>query len=229
MSGDWAASALGWWRDAGVDTIVAEAPRNWLKPAATETTLAAETPVTAGAGWPDEIAALRRWLAEDPDLPLATATARRFMPEGDPAADLMIFIAMPGREALVDGAEADLLDGMLRAIGRGRDSVYLAPLSTVRTATGRLSTDDLRRLAPLARHHVGLVRPRALLLFGDACAQALLGAPVAKTRGRWHEAETPAGPIRAVATIRPEDMTRTPGLKKLAWADLQMLMEGLTT
>jgi len=229
MSGDWATSALGWWHDAGVDTIVAEAPRNWLKPAsAAPTATASDLPDAAvQSGLPDDLAAFRLWLAESPDLPLAAPSARRFAPEGDPTADLMIMVSMPGRAGLVDGDEGALLDRMLKAIGYARDSVYLAPLSPIRTPTGRLNADDLKMLGPIARHHVALVKPRALLLFGDACAQALVGAPVSGARGRWHEVETPAGPIRAIATIRPEDMDRTPGLKKLAWEDLQMLMEGL--
>ena len=228
MSGDWAASALGWWHDAGVDTIVAEAPRNWLKPADAAQPAPADAPDAAvQSGLPGDLAAFRRWLAESPELPLSAPTARRFAPEGDPAANLMIMVSMPGREGLVDGAEGALLDRMLKAIGYARDSIYLAPLSPIRAPTGRLNAGDLKMLGPIARHHVALVKPRALLLFGDACAQALVGAPVSGARGRWHEVETPTGPIRAIATIRPEDMERTPGLKKLAWEDLQMLMEGL--
>jgi DNA polymerase len=41
MSGDWAASALGWWHEAGVDTIVADRPRDWLAPAASRPEAAA--------------------------------------------------------------------------------------------------------------------------------------------------------------------------------------------
>ena len=36
MASNWAASALSWWQDAGVDTIVGEAPRDWLSPKAKE-------------------------------------------------------------------------------------------------------------------------------------------------------------------------------------------------
>ena len=34
MATNWATSALSWWEEAGVDTIVAEEPRDWLSPKA---------------------------------------------------------------------------------------------------------------------------------------------------------------------------------------------------
>ena len=34
MASNWAASALDWWQEAGVDVIVGETPREWLSPKA---------------------------------------------------------------------------------------------------------------------------------------------------------------------------------------------------
>ena len=93
--------------------------------------------------------------------------------------------------------------------------------------TGRLDAAAAAALAEIARHHVGLAAPRALLLFGDTCAKALVGAAVAGARGKWHELETSAGKIRTLVTIRPAKLVTQPGLKKLAWEDLQMLMKEL--
>jgi DNA polymerase len=83
----------------------------------------------------------------------------------------------------------------------------------------------MKSCAALARHHVGLVAPKAVLLFGDACAKALLGLSVPQARGRWHELATHAGPVKALATISPRQLVDSPRLKALAWADLQMLIE----
>ena len=66
-----------------------------------------------------------------------------------------------------------------------------------------------------------------MLLFGDACAKALLGLSVMQARGRWHELSTHAGQIPTLATFAPNFLLDQPAAKAGAWADLQMLMERL--
>jgi DNA polymerase len=144
----------------------------------------------------------------------------------------MILVDMPADEdvaagSLLSGANGALFDRMLAAIHRRRETIWLAPLSPVRTPSGQLDAAGAKALAAIARHHIGLVAPRALLLFGDACAKALLGAAVAATRGRWHEIETDHGKIRTLVTIRPAKLVSQPNLKKHAWEDLQLLMGGI--
>jgi len=232
MASSWAASALTWWQDAGVDVIVGETPRDWLAPAAAAATPAESPAPPPTAALPDTLEAFQAWLLESPDLPLATPSAPRVGTSGDPASGLMILVDMPSPQdvaagTLLSGEPGALFDRMIKAIGRSRDSLYLAPLSPVRTATGRLDGESAEALARIARHHVGLVGPKALLLFGDACAKALVGTAVAGARGKWHETETKAGKIKTLVTIRPEKLMTQPALKKLAWDDLQLLMEGL--
>lgn len=228
MSGDWAASALTWWQEAGVDTIVGEEPHDWLNPRP-RPTAAAATPA-APETLPDDLAGFQDWLLGS----LPVAGSARVGPAGDPSSGLMVMVDMPSAEdvaagRLLSGEAGKLFDRMMSAMTppRGRDRLYLAPLSPARTATGMLGPEDAAELARIALHHVGLIAPRALLLFGDACSKALLGVPVAKARGRWHELATPTGKVRALATIRPEKLLAQPTLKKLAWEDLQRLMEGL--
>jgi uracil-DNA glycosylase len=234
MAADRAASALKWWQDAGVDTIVGETPRDWLaapvaKPAIVAQERAA-APTAPAAPLPDTLDAFQGWLL-DGELSLPAATSGRVGPAGDPASGLMVMIDMPSAEdvaagALLSGEAGELFDRMMGAIGLDRDRLYLASLSPARTVTGMFDAAAAKRAAELGRHHVGLVRPQALLLFGDACARALLGAPVAQARGKWHELATRAGNISTLVTIRPEKLVSQPGLKKLAWEDLQLLREG---
>jgi len=231
MSSDWAASALKWWEDAGVDTFVAEEPRDWLKPRAVADAPAAAEP--ARDEMPTTLAAFQDWLASSPHLPHAASGVPRVPPAGDAASGLMVLVDMPAQEDiaaghLLAGEAGDLFDKMIGAIGRSRETLYLASLSPVRTPTGTLDAASARALAEIARHHVGLVRPKALLLFGDICSKALIGPAVAGARGRWHELETPSGPVRAIATIRPEKLRLQPNLKRFAWEDLQMLKEGFS-
>lgn len=225
MGSSWAQSALSWWEEAGVDTIVAEEARDWLNPrekAPATPAAAAEPPAET---LPDSLGAFRIWLA--------AIGARGVMPAGDPASGLMMLTDMPSAEdvaagAFFSGEAGALFDRMLAAIGRSRETIYLAAFSPVRPAAGRIDDAGVARLAQIARHHAGLAAPRALLLFGDSCARALLDMPMTAARGRWHMLETPAGPVRTLVTIRPQDLLTQPKWKAHAWADLKLLMEELT-
>ena len=224
MDTELAASALAWWSEAGVDTLVDERPRDWLKPKAAPASAGA--PDAAPAALPDTLDAFRAWWRTAP-LPFPTIGGR-LDPAGDPLAGLMVMTDMPAPGGGWFEGEADpLFDRMMNAIGKSRDALCLASLSPARTMSMRLDPAGEQYLAGLARHHIGLVRPRALLLFGDMCAQALLGEGVAWTRGSWHAVDTPAGPVRALATLRPEQVARQPSYRKLVWDDLQMLMQEL--
>ena len=226
MTSSWAVSALDWWQEAGVDMIVGETPRDWLNPKAKAAPMEAAPPPAA---LPDTLQGFHDWLAASADLPFAAPSVRRELPAGDPDSGLMVLVDMPSPEGgLIAGEAGALFDRMLVAIGRSRETIYLASLSPIRTPTGNIDAASAARLADIARHHIGLVAPATLLLFGDICGKALLGAPVATARGQWHEIPTEQGPVKTLVTIKPEKLAAMPGMKKLAWADLQLLMEALT-
>ena len=235
-----AASLLQWWADAGVDVLVDETPRDWLRVKPKSLPIPADAPAPAARSpapappgpLPDQLELFRGYLREHEALPYASPAARRVCPAGDPAAGLMIMTDMPAAEdcgtgTLLSGEVGRLFDRMLAAIGRDRNSIYLASLSCLRSPDGRFTTGTAKECARLALHHVGLASPRALLLFGDACSKALLGLPMAQARGRWHEIGTHAGPIRTIVTLPPSYLLAQPTAKAHAWADLQLLMEGL--
>ena len=226
-----AESALIWWTEAGVDTLVDEAPRDWLRPKSREAPppapAAAEAP---GETLPGQLDLFQAWLASSDRLAFASPATPRICPAGDPASGLMILADMPSGEdcaegVLISGEAGRLFDRMLAAIGRDRGSIYLAALSCIRSPSGQLNSEAVKSCAALARHHLGLAAPKAVLLFGDACAKALLGLAVPQARGRWHEIATHAGPVKALVTIAPRQLLDSPRLKALAWADLQMLIE----
>jgi uracil-DNA glycosylase family 4 len=223
-----AASALAWWVEAGVDTMIAEAPRDWLR--APKEPPAPPATGEAGDAPPDQLDLFETWLKESPALPFASPSAPRICPAGDPASGLMILADMPSGEdcasgTLISGEAGRLFDRMLAAIGRDRASVYLASLSCLRSPGGILTSDSAKSCATLARHHIGLVRPKALLLLGDAAAKAMLGLSVPLARGRWHEISTHSGPVRTIVTIAPQELLREPGHKRFAWQDLLKLVE----
>jgi DNA polymerase len=240
---DWpgaAESVLSWWAEAGVDTLVDEAPRDWLKPRSRDLPPTAPAPAPAivvepaDEALPGQLDLFQAWLASTDRLAFAAPSAPRLCPAGDPASGLMILADMPTGEdctagTLISGEAGRLFERMLAAIGRDRNSVYLAALSCIRSPSGQLNSDASKACAALARHHIGLAVPKAVLLFGDSCARAMLGLSVAQARGRWHDISTHAGPVKALATIAPRQLLESPRLKAHAWADLQMLIEEVRT
>lgn len=230
MSSRWAESALSWWEEAGVDTLVSEEPRDWLaqsKPAAAPVA-APEPPPAPAEIFPDDLPGFQAWLAATDAIPFASPAMRRAAPAGDPVAGLMAITDMPSAAgAIFDDEAGTLVERMLAAIGRSRDTIYLAPFSPIRPPAGRIDKAGVELLTRAMHHHIGLAAPKALLIFGDSCSRALLGTTMTQARGRWHEVETPAGTVKAVVTIRPQELLTQPKLKAHAWADLQLLMEGL--
>ena len=249
-SSEWAAELAGtldWWAQAGVDCLVQDEPRAWLKsttpppitpskvegsrsPGADSAPPPRSGRAEAAEPLPDQLPLFHEWLRASDTIPYAAPAAPRVCPSGDPAAGLMVLVGMPstddcGSGTLLSGAAGRLFDRMLAAIGRSRETIYLAGLSCVRPASGRFDAAGATRCGEIARHHVGLVAPKAVLLIGDASAKPLLGLGSAQARGRVHRTETPAGEFDAVVTLSPDFLLKQPAQKALAWADLQLLME----
>ena len=235
---DWnaaAVSALDWWRDAGVDVTIDEAPRNWLariEPAQVATIADA---VAAPDVLPDTLAAFEAWRI-GPKAPEAAFHGRAMAAQGNPAAEIMIIIDMPEREdaesgILMSGAAGRLFDKMLAAIGHSRDTVYLVALCNARPASGRIAPEFEQRLGEIVAHHVALAAPKRLLLMGNAPSRALLAADTLHARGSLRSLNHDLGTVeikaQAVASFHPRFLIEKPAAKAEAWKDLQMLIEGL--
>lgn len=227
---DWAraaASALDWWHDAGVDTLVDEAPRAWLaSPAPAHAVEAA--PATPAL--PATLAEFEAWRvsAAAPDAGWGTPIA----PSGNAASDLMVLLDMPEREdaaagALLSGEAGGLFDRMLAAIGRDRQTIYLASFAATRPVTRTIAPELAGALTDVARHHIALVRPKRLLVMGDAANRALLGTSAAASGPTYHVVKHDRGQTEAVATFPPRFLLDNPGRKARAWRDLQLLIGGM--
>jgi DNA polymerase len=254
------AGTLDWWVEAGVDCLVEDEPRAWLKapeapqPETPFVSSEVERPgietrndvprlrsertevVNSGRAeavqeqLPDQLPLFQEWLRTTDTLPYSAPAAPRICPSGDPAAGLMVLAGMPSGEdcasgTLLSGQAGILFDRMLAAIGRSRETIYLAGLSCLRPASGRFDAPGAARCAEIARHHLALVAPKAVLLIGDGSVRPLLGLGALEARGRVHRIETHAGTFDAVATLGPDYLLKQPASKAHAWADLQLLME----
>lgn len=248
-----AASLIRWWRDAGVDTLVEDEPRDWLAakaplPASGERVVErcetgrgaessppmrssrplspARSPEGEREALPSTLSALLDWMRDGADVPEARWGRRRVVATGNPRADLMILIDAPDDGELISGETGVLFDKMLAAIGRDRSSIWLAPFATVRPV-GRVSQDAIRRLTAVARHHIALVAPKRLLIMGDTPSRALLASEVVPARGRVHAVELDGVTVETVATFHPRFLRERQTAKAQAWKDLQLVMEGL--
>ncbi len=224
-----AASVIGWWIEAGVDVAIQEQPRVWLGGAATHGTAFASQPATAPSP-PDEIPtsleAFRGWLGHSTAHPFNTPAAKRVLPMGLEAAEIMLLVDMPTAEDIADdqpiGGQAwDLTLRMLAAIGLNADQAYIASLACSYSPGSRLTAKDLDACAAIARRHIALAKPKRLLLLGDSPNRALLGKPLTTARGHVHKIEG----VRTVATFHPRQLLQRSSDKALAWRDLLLLME----
>lgn len=242
MTSRWVESALGWWEEAGVDTIVGEEPRDWLAGPKPQAAAPAEAPAPVAEAFPDDLAAFQAWLATTSALPLAGPGSRRLPPAGNGSSGLMAITDVPSAEDVVaghlfSGEQGALIDNMLRNFSEkllggakiDRETIYLAPFSPIRPPAGRIDPAGVRFLAEAMRHHIGLVAPKAVLIFGDSCSRALLGKPMTEARGEWHGLAISTGLVPAIVTIRPQELLGQPKLRTHAWADLQLLAEKLTS
>jgi uracil-DNA glycosylase len=253
---DAAASLIRWWRDAGVDVLVDDAPRGWLRnplsasgerdgreaargrasvsdlPSPGLAPFAHPLPVRERADLPPTLPDLLAWLRDSADAPEARWGRKRLLPTGDPSSDLMILIDMPepgdaeaGR--LLSGEVGELFDNMLKAIGRSRETIWLAPFATVRKI-GRFSQAEQARLAEIARHAIGLVAPKRLLIMGEAPAEALIGRGWTAARTGFHILNLGSVQVETVTTYTPGSLNKNTSLKKDAWRTLQLLVKGLS-
>ncbi|MFD0893199.1 uracil-DNA glycosylase family protein [Luteolibacter ambystomatis] len=187
----------------------------------------------------EQIAALkaqaRNW---SPARSLGTLRDTMVFSVGNPEADLMLVGEAPGYqeerqgEPFVGPAGQKLTD-ILRAMGLGREAVYISnivkfrPAIAGQTTNNRPPTDEeMASCLPFIRREIGIVRPKCIVALGGTASKGLLGTEegVARMRGRWHEFE--GVPVRV--TYHPSYLLRTTSGnldKRKVWEDMLEVME----
>lgn len=231
---DWtaaAASALDWWHEAGVETLVEDAPRDWFAvPTAAVAIAAPALPISAAL--PATFTEFLDWRCGDA-APEAAWRGVSIAASGPATAEIMILVDCPERDdesggILMSGQVGRLFDRMLASIGLDRSTVHLAAVCAKRPVAGRMPGEIEVRLAEIAQHHVALVAPKRLLLMGNAASRAVLGAESVGLRGRLHGFNHKSGQTGVVASFHPRFLLEKPAAKAEAWKDLQMLIGGMS-
>jgi uracil-DNA glycosylase family 4 len=159
-----------------------------------------------------------------------TGGARHFFFASGAPAELMVMDFTPGEAeersgAPFCGSEARLLEAMLKAIGASRDNAYLSYFAPWRFAGGQAPPPHVAAaLAPFARRHVALARPKAVLLLGEF-ARLVLGVDEAPARLYGRRCAFPGAENEILVLVTPSlsSMLRTAALKRAAWRSLRNL------
>jgi uracil-DNA glycosylase family 4 len=155
--------------------------------------------------------------------------------DGNPEAEIMLVGEGPGeQEDLVGkpfvGRAGQLLDRMLSAIGLDRSKVYIANMVPWRPPGNRdPSPEEMALCAPFLIRQVELVAPKFLVTLGNVPTKALFQstAGITRMRGQWQDLEVGSHRVRALATLHPAYLLRTPASKALAWRDMLSLRAAL--
>ena len=153
---------------------------------------------------------------------------------GDTQADWMIVGEAPGENEDLQGepfvgAAGQLLDNMLRAVGRSRDGqgsqgAYIANVLKCRPPANRNPQPaEVAQCEPYLARQVALVQPKIIVAMGRFAVQSLLRTdePIGRLRGRVHRYEG----VPVIVTYHPAYLLRTPADKGKAWADLCLAMD----
>lgn len=165
-----------------------------------------------------------------------TATNTVFA-DGNPHADVMFIGEAPGNEEDRQGKPfvgpaGKLLDRMLAAIGRDRSNVYISNILNWRPPGNRTPTpDEAHTCLPFIHRHIQLVGPKVVVMLGGTAAKHLLGTTqgIMRLRGKWTTIsldDTDAA-VRALPTLHPAYLLRSPAAKKMAWADFLKIEQAL--
>lgn len=232
-----AASAVDWWRDAGVDVLVDDLPRNWLAapplPSPSSGARQAPAPLAAPppAELPRDLDAFLAWrMGSAP--PDAAWPGRRVAPAIAPGAAIVVLTGVPEAEdvaagKLHAGSTGRLLDRILAAIGQDRGSVSLISVATGRPLGGQIPIEAEPDLAEITLHFLKLLRPRTVLSFGQAANRALFGADGERAGGRLHSINLEGGHSADVlALLALRSLLDRPATKANVWNDLLLHIGG---
>lgn len=117
------------------------------------------------------------------------------------------------------GRAGKLLDEMLRAVGQGRDSVFIANILKCRPPNNRdPKAEESSQCRAYLERQIELVQPKIIVAVGRIAAQLLLDTdtPVGRLRGVKHR----LGNTPLVVTYHPAYLLRSPSQKRKSWDDL---------
>lgn len=147
--------------------------------------------------------------------------------QGNQNADIMIIGEAPGREEdsighAFAGANGQMLDQILRAIGLDRDKIWLSYLLPWRSLGGVApSQANVDICQPFLMRQIELVNPKIIITFDGLVCKSLTGqqASIIATRGKFTETKTNNKTYKTIPTFHPQLLLENAGYKQLVWQD----------
>jgi uracil-DNA glycosylase len=209
------------------------APLRQFQATPPDTAVMAARTAARQAGSLDELAA--RLAAFDGCSLKATAKNLCFY-RGAAQARLMLIGEAPGRDEDLEGRPfvgraGQLLDRMLAAIELTEADVHITNIVYWRPPGNRTPTPQEAQICrPFLERQVELVAPDLIVLLGGAAAKHVLEVAegIMRIRGKMREITIGNANARAIATLHPAYLLRTPAAKRLAWRDLLTVKAALT-
>ena len=157
---------------------------------------------------------------------------------GNIDSDLFFCGEAPGAEEEIKGEPfvgpaGRLLDKIIRAMGPGRQDVYIGNIMNWRPEVpGRMGNrpptrEEMDFCLPYLKAQIEIVDPKVVVALGATAAKGLLGpdsfGALGEVRGRWHEFE--GRPL--MITYHPSYLLRSDSnrTKRLVWEDMLKVME----
>ncbi|HEX7958319.1 MAG TPA: uracil-DNA glycosylase, partial [Terriglobales bacterium] len=148
---------------------------------------------------------------------------------GNPHADLMFVGEAPGADEDEQGIPfvgraGQLLTNMIKAMGLGREDVYIANVIKCRPPGNRTpEREECETCSPFLFRQIDVVRPKIIVALGAVAAKSLLqiNDSMANLRGRTYDFRN----TKLIVTYHPAYLLRDPRQKKEAWKDLQKVMQ----
>jgi len=203
----------------GSPPVAAQAQAHGSRPAGVET-----------MDWP----ALQAAVADCRACGLCQGRTNTVFGVGDTQSDWMVVGEAPGANEDLQGepfvgAAGQLLDNMLRAVGRsrtgeGEKGAYIANVIKCRPPANRNPQPaEVAQCEPYLARQVALVQPKVIIAMGRFAVQSLLKTtdPIGRLRGQVHHYEG----VPVIVTYHPAYLLRTPTDKGKAWVDLCLAME----
>lgn len=238
------ASALDWWRGAGVDCEFTDDATAWLgreaekaggkerdtvdvsrsppksahKPLDQPQPQKVERVDLLGPNPPETLEAFHTFWMEAPGLD-AIGPRGRVSPRGAQNAKLMVLVTEPeegDRTRLLDGLQGELLNAILRAMGVDENAVYIASALPRHTPMADTPVIAANGMDAVTLHHIKLAAPKAVLAMG-ANISPLIGAGSPKEAQSLREINLTPSPTPVLIADGLDSLLAMPRRKARFW------------
>ncbi|MFQ5844761.1 MAG: uracil-DNA glycosylase family protein [Planctomycetota bacterium] len=161
--------------------------------------------------------------------PLCETRTHVVFGEGDPHADLLFVGEAPGRDEDAQGRPfvaraGKLLTDMIRAMGLGRQDVYIANVLKCRPPQNRdPAPDEVESCRPYLLRQIELIDPKVVCALGRHAVRSLVDVSGGITRIRGRPLVLLDGRT-LVPTYHPAYLLRNTAARREAWEDLKTIL-----